>query len=589
MHTCPNCGFEPVDGLGTCPNCGYSLANKNDETKEFKLKNDEIEWSELVEMPIETVEEIFTEEQQTAEEKAAEDQEETSTAEAITENTDKLIENNEKTEDEDLTIVEKKPEYIEEEIEETNPILAQYLQAHREEDEINLSAKDEISPVSAIIEDDQISEEETPLEKNSQEKAEPIKPSLEAWQTQNNSAPEFTEADSVENEESSTEANQSETPEEEVEDFAGLETETVRALRSRPKKNYRKFTIGLAAVAVLGIAGGTYYYQQQQAAEARQTAAAEKATDALDEVAAEIAAFYTSDKQIFIKADKVNSNTAKLAQTLAQYKDHRRYQALENDLAVLNQKQTAIQEVNALFTDTAINGSKLSDSLELKEDQEITVTVNTDDGKFNQLLNQAIQQGKSQYDQIAKAKDEVSALITDGEVPESVTREAYDAANQIVTEVVNQDLVTAEIEELKTIDQVLTDRETAAKEAEEQAAEETAAESASQNESSTTTNSANQPILATNETQVADSSNSAWQWGSGVESEFIQTCIDRGYIVAGGYRLERAQIQNGEGYYNLYATNNQSRLTSGVADSGLPMYIVTVNCKTGWFQGNGGN
>lgn len=55
---------------------------------------------------------------------------------------------------------------------------------------------------------------------------------------------------------------------------------------------------------------------------------------------------------------------------------------------------------------------------------------------------------------------------------------------------------------------------------------------------------------------------------------------------SGGYSLEPAKIVNGEGYYNLYATNNQSKLLEGTTEKNVHMYLVTINAKTGWFKGN---
>lgn len=59
MQKCPNCGFEPVEGYATCPKCGFSL-QLNDQ-KEIEDRNDTIEWSELADMPIESVQKMFKE------------------------------------------------------------------------------------------------------------------------------------------------------------------------------------------------------------------------------------------------------------------------------------------------------------------------------------------------------------------------------------------------------------------------------------------------------------------------------------------------------------------------------------------------
>ncbi|HAQ6097929.1 TPA: hypothetical protein IX204_002927, partial [Enterococcus faecium] len=126
-----------------------------------------------------------------------------------------------------------------------------------------------------------------------------------------------------------------------------------------------------------------------------------------------------------------------------------------------------------------------------------------------------------------------------------------------------------------------------------QAAQQAAVAQAAQQEAASSTpsssNSANQPIKSARASDIADASNPAWTWAPGVQSKVIATCIQRGYIVEGGYRLEKARIENGEGYYNLYATSTKSALMKGIGESALPFYIVTINCKTGWFGGNGSN
>ena len=75
-------------------------------------------------------------------------------------------------------------------------------------------------------------------------------------------------------------------------------------------------------------------------------------------------------------------------------------------------------------------------------------------------------------------------------------------------------------------------------------------------------------------------------WAPGVKEKVLDTVIARGYVVPGGYSLEPAKIVNGEGYYNLYATNNQSKLLEGTTEKNVHMYLVTINAKTGWFKGN---
>ena len=81
--------------------------------------------------------------------------------------------------------------------------------------------------------------------------------------------------------------------------------------------------------------------------------------------------------------------------------------------------------------------------------------------------------------------------------------------------------------------------------------------------------------------------NPGWAWAPGVYDRVINTVISRGYVVSGGFYLQPARIENGEGYYHLYATSNQSSLLSGMSESAMPFYLVTINAKTGYFRGNG--
>jgi hypothetical protein len=53
----------------------------------------------------------------------------------------------------------------------------------------------------------------------------------------------------------------------------------------------------------------------------------------------------------------------------------------------------------------------------------------------------------------------------------------------------------------------------------------------------------------------------------------INICISRGYIASTGWYLNPVDIINGNGYYNLIAADGH--------------YLVTINCKTGWFRGRG--
>lgn len=553
MHKCPNCRFEPVDGLETCPNCGFSLVSANDTLS--KDKNDEIEWSELSQLSVESVQEMF------AEDEAGE------------------TEKNEKTPTEDNT-------------DDTNPILAQYIREHRGE----YIPRRDVPPVKEEISEEKTESEEpkaaeTPEKPEAEEAV--VKPTEEPEAAE---IPVIDEAVPIEPEPVApveTAASQDSEPKAADDDIAG---NISSGDNQPPKKSRKKWYITLAAVAVLGIGGG-YYYHTEKEAEAQRIAAVKKENKEIDALEETIQEFYIDDKQVFVKADKVGQNTSKLAEEIAKHKDSSRYDELDTSYQRLLDKMNSIQQVNMLFTAPAVNGDKLADNLQLKADEPVDVTINTSDQSFNDLLNQAVTQAKDQYGKIEEAKKTLSQVIQDGNVLEGVTRDQYNAANDAINAVANQALVETQKADLKKVDDALTEKEKKAEE-ERLAAEKAAQEKAEQEKAAqererqnTTTNSggANQPIMGTDASQTTDLSNAAWGWNPGVKEKVIQTCLSRGYITEGGYYVEPARIENGEGYYNLYATSNQAPLTKNLSPPDLPMYVVTINCKTGWFRGNGGN
>ncbi|WP_427813993.1 cell division site-positioning protein MapZ family protein [Enterococcus sp. 22-H-5-01] len=637
MQKCPNCGFEPVEGCTTCPKCGFSLQlNEEDKIKKDDDLNDTIEWSKLANMPIESVQQMFKE------------------------NEDKMKEADSERED---------PKHEPEEALEMNPILAQYIRQHKEgadpEDDSLLSeaieeakAEEEHSSVEEsdqseksnelseepnepevpdlIIESDNVTSTEESLKEeqsevvneskvDSEESEELIEePDFSSEQTEPNPLivdPEFESEVSVpleedeatnesekvvvepivesRSEETDTEPNAINEPEEAIiEPVISNKSEEVSAdepvvettadqeappsntqpPEEKPKKNRKRLFITLAAVIVLGLGGG-YYYQHEKKVEAQRIATIKKDNESLDTIEKSINDYYTTDKKIYLAADKLDLNAAKIDEELAGYKSNDRYDDLKKEYDELVAKQKAEQAVNQLFTSAAIDGDKMVEKPLLKTADPVDLTVDTGDKEFDGLMAQAITNAKDQYTKVEAAKKGTASLLKDGKMIDSVTRDQYNTANNAVKAVANQQLVKTQIEELARVDQTLKDKEKKA--AEEKAAAEKAAKEKSEQDKAAQ--------KAANTSAAGDTSSSAYTWAAGVKEQVIQTCISRGYIVEGGYSLVPVKIENGEGYYNLYATSNRAALTKGYSDSDLPMYLVTINCKTGWFKGNGPN
>ena len=76
-----------------------------------------------------------------------------------------------------------------------------------------------------------------------------------------------------------------------------------------------------------------------------------------------------------------------------------------------------------------------------------------------------------------------------------------------------------------------------------------------------------------NQAAIDDVNNPAWTFNPGVLEKILQTSRERGYISGDNYILERVNIIKGNGYYNLFKPDGT--------------YLFSINCKTGYFVGNG--
>ena len=76
-----------------------------------------------------------------------------------------------------------------------------------------------------------------------------------------------------------------------------------------------------------------------------------------------------------------------------------------------------------------------------------------------------------------------------------------------------------------------------------------------------------------NQTLIDDVTNPAWIFNPGVLENILKVSRERGYITGDQYILERVNIINGNGYYNLFKPDGT--------------YLFSINCKTGYFVGNG--
>lgn len=686
-----------MDENNICPDCGHQLTAEDQQTKETIEEinadetmqdkstedavfpdtelNDPIEWSELKDLPLESVMELF--------EKTEPEDDVSSTHDKVA-NKEKMeqkkvtvhetLEKSGKNQEETLESKQKRrvaelKEIVENE--EENSILSAYIKAHREDTkeehaeellkmisekiaqenkvEPEHEAEKDISRVNAAgkesvktndLKTDVPEKTETLSEKQSEDEKSNGLPEAEKKEMLEKADKKSTESDSINNESDAESQSASEDStvleakiekEENQPELIEAETEptiivpnTVKTPqesnlekkdldKTQKKKSKKVPYLALAAVLLLG-GGGWAYYDHHQKVEA-EVAAEAKRQRQMEDLHGKLAAFYTDDHHQFIRADMIHQDLSKLKNDLSSLKNEKGYSELETTYQDIQSKIQDIQKVNEWFVAPVIVDDHLADDIKLKADKEIQ-TIETDNTDFGKLIQQAQTEAKNQYAELQTAKEKTAIVFKDGKVVGSATRDQYKTAKEAVEKVKNTDLSAQLNEQLKQVDKMLTDKEKkeeeekkkaeeAKKAAEEQAkqaaqaaaaaqaAQQAAVAQAAQQEAASSTpsssNSANQPIKSARASDIADASNPAWTWAPGVQSKVIATCIQRGYIVEGGYRLEKARIENGEGYYNLYATSTKSALMKGIGESALPFYIVTINCKTGWFGGNGSN
>ncbi|TAA09460.1 cell division site-positioning protein MapZ family protein [Streptococcus parasuis] len=75
-----------------------------------------------------------------------------------------------------------------------------------------------------------------------------------------------------------------------------------------------------------------------------------------------------------------------------------------------------------------------------------------------------------------------------------------------------------------------------------------------------------------NQAMIDDANNEAWNFTQGTLENIVAISQQRGYITGNQYILEKVNIINGNGYYNMFKPDGT--------------YLFSINCKTGYFVGN---
>ena len=300
----------------------------------------------------------------------------------------------------------------------------------------------------------------------------------------------------------------------------------------------------LAAVGILVIGTGYYVYRQvtrstQEIQTAQSSSSEQNVQPILEDFNSQYDAFYTDSNKTALK----NSQFEKLTQLKAlldKLEGSREYTLAKSKYDSLEMQIKAIQDVNAQFEKPAILDGVLDTNAKAKADAKFT-DIKTGNTEIDKVLDKAISLGKSQQTSTSSSSSgqtSSSSQASSNSSTDSTTSNASPSSSAS-----SNNLVSARDDSHGGLSSSGVNLQRA---------------------------SSRVPF---NQSAVDDSNNSAWDFADGVLEQILATSRSRGYITGNQYILERVNIVNGNGYYNLYKPDGT--------------YLFTLNCKTGYFVGNG--
>ena len=319
-----------------------------------------------------------------------------------------------------------------------------------------------------------------------------------------------------------------------------------------PKSYHKPLVIGVCALILLA-AGGTVWYQvdqsnQKQAAQTSKSEAKKseeaKKTAAFNKV---YATFFVDDKATKLKNGQFD-NIGKLTSELDKLKDQSDYKTLKAKVDELKSEISAIKAMNGNFDKAIIKDGVLDKTAQVRNDAKLSYTA-TENTALNTLLKDAVTHGQAQQ------KANASTAAANASTSAANAQPAAPSAPANTTTTPQQGGATTATAGSAT------------------------GPISSGYGLSTAQYQAQYPnvTIVTSNSRVpvdpnADLSDPAYAWAPGIRELVLQKCRERGYISGDNYILLPASIQKGNGYYNLYKSDGT--------------YLVSINCKTGYFVGN---
>ena len=338
-----------------------------------------------------------------------------------------------------------------------------------------------------------------------------------------------------------------------VEEFEAEEVQLVGAeeafTRSRvtdsedgnSKKKWVLYAI-LAALVVLILGTAYYVYRQvnrstQEIQTSQSSSSEQNIQPILEDFNSQYDAFYTDSNKTALK----NSQFDKLSQLktlLDKLEGSREHTLAKSKYDSLATQIKAIQDVNAQFEKPAIVDGVLDTNAKAKSDAKFT-DIKTGNTELDKVLDKAISLGKSQQTSASSSSSSETSNLSSRQASENTASETSPSSSN-----------AASTETRSTHSEVNMGVSSAGVAVQRSASR-----------------------VSYNQSAIDDSNNSAWDFADGVLEQILATSRSRGYITGNQYILERVNIVNGNGYYNLYKPDGT--------------YLFTLNCKTGYFVGNG--
>lgn len=334
-----------------------------------------------------------------------------------------------------------------------------------------------------------------------------------------------------------------ETPfDEEFDTEEAVETEYPMVDSEDGKSVKKQILYGLLAAVGILVIGTGYYVYSQVARSTKEIQTSQSTTNSQAEAEGFnnlYDAFYTDSNKTTLK----NSQFDKLSQLktlLDKLEGSREYTLAKSKYDSLETQIKAIQEVNAQFEKPAIVDGVLDTNAKAKSNAKFT-DIKTGNTEIDKVLDKAISLGKSQQTSTSSSSSgqtSSSSQASSNSSTDSTTSNASPSSSAS-----SNNSVSARDDSYGGLSSSGVNLQRA---------------------------SSRVPF---NQSAVDDSNNSAWDFADGVLEQILATSRSRGYITGNQYILERVNIVNGNGYYNLYKPDGT--------------YLFTLNCKTGYFVGNG--